>query len=187
MCMRMSASLPWEKSFTNAQFLYHPFIPKLLRYRAVDVKPQWNWAVPWLCWAMGSANRAQPWPCTPPCFWCTVQPEEPAWEPSWVSRAQNKHRDSLQELSNTAASALLIARACSELCSSSALCCPPASLAFMVGVRETSSCKWDFAFLLILYNVHNLTIYFNLFWTFNSKEQVALEKYPEHCIFVCFT
>lgn len=42
-------------------------------------------------------------------------------------------RDSLQELSDMAASALLIARACPELGSSSALRCPPAPLVFNGG------------------------------------------------------
>lgn len=170
--MYMSASLQCEKSFTNnAPLLYHPFIPKPLRCRAVAMKLQWNWAVSWFCWAMGSAKYTQPWPSTPPCLWCRVQHEEPAWEPSWVSRVQSKHRDSLQELSDMSASALLIARACSELCSSSALHCPPASLSFNGGSRGScSSCKWDFAFLLILCNICNSTIYFNLFRTFDSKE-----------------
>lgn len=183
-CVHEDECIPtvWE------QFLYHPFIPKLLRCRAVAVKPQWKWAVPWLCWAMGSANCAQPWPSTPLCFWCRVQHEEPAWEPSWVSRAQSKHGDSLQELSDTSASALLIARACSELCSSSAFALPSSFTGLHGGSQgNCSSCKWDFAFLLILYNVHNLTINFNLFWTFSSKEQVTLEKHSEHCIFVCFS
>lgn len=168
----MSASLQCENSFTNdAQFLYHPFIPKPLRCRAAAVKPQWNWAVPWLCRAMGSANYTQPWPPTPLCFWCKVQHEEPPWKPSWVLRAWSRHRGSHQELSDMSASALLIARACSELCSSSALHCPPSSLVFGGGSQgNCSSCKWDFAFLWILYNVRNLTICFNLFWTFSSKE-----------------
>lgn len=90
----MSASLQCENSFTNdAQLLYHPFTPKLLsRCRAGAVKLQWNWAVLWLCWAMASANCAQPQPSTPLCSWGRVQREEPAWGPSWVWRAQSKQR-----------------------------------------------------------------------------------------------
>lgn len=153
----------------------------------ITVKLQWNYSETGQYRGHRIYNYTQPWPFTPLCFWCRAQHEEPACEPSWVLRAQSKHRDSLQELSDMSASALLLARACSELCTSMASHCPPASLVFSGGSqRNCSSCKWDFAFLLILYNVHNSTIYFNLFCTFSSKEQVTLEKFSEHCIFDYF-
>lgn len=124
--IRTSASLRCEKSFNNdAQFLYHPFILKPLKHRAVAMKVGDHIALlghgickPYTAMSLhpsvllmhGPAQRAE------------------AWEPSRAARAQSEHRDSLQELSATLASALLIARGCSEPCSFCALRCPAASL-----------------------------------------------------------